>query len=70
MSYGFSFLEILVSEITMILSCIVFVICIGALGFYRKKLSATMKTVSTIIFIITTIYLIFIAWLVIGFGSH
>ena len=70
MSYGFSFLEILVSEITMILSCIVFVICIGVLGFYRKKLSATMKTVSTIIFIITTIYLIFIAWLVIGFGSH
>ena len=70
MSYGFSFLEILVSEITMILSCIVFVICIGALGFYRKKLSATMKTVSTIIFIITTIYLIFISWLVIGFGSH
>ena len=55
MSYGFSFLEILVSEVTMILVCIVFVICTGALGFYRKKLSATMKTVSTIIFIITTI---------------
>ena len=70
MSYGFGFLEILVSEVTMILSCIVFVICIGVLGFYRKKLSTTMKTVSTIIFIITTIYLIFIAWLVIGFGSH
>ena len=70
MSYGFSFLEILVSEVTMILACIVFVICTGALGFYRKKLSATMKTVSTIIFIITTIYLIFISWLVIGFGSH
>ena len=70
MSYGFSFLEILVSEKTMILSCIVFVICIGALGFYRKKLSVTMKTVLTIIFIITTIYLMFIAWLIIGFGSH
>ena len=70
MSYGFSFLEILVSEITMILSCIVFVICIGALRFYRKKLSATMKAALIIIFIITTIYLMFIAWLVIGFGSH
>ena len=61
MSYGFSFLEILVSEITMILSCIVFVICIGALGFYRKKLSAKMKAALIIIFIITTIYLMFIA---------
>lgn len=70
MSYGFSFLEILVSEITMILSCIVFAICIGALRFYRKKLSATMKAVLISIFIITTIYLMFIAWLVIGFGSH
>ena len=70
MSYGFSFLEILVSEITMILSCIVFVICIGALGFYRKKLSAKMKAALIIIFIITTIYLMFITWLVIGFGSH
>ena len=70
MSYGFSFLEILVSEITMILSCIVFVICIGALGFYRKKLSAKMKAALIIIFIIITIYLMFIAWLVIGFGSH
>ena len=70
MSYGFSFFEILVSEITMILSCIVFVICIGALRFYRKKLSATMKAALIIIFIITTIYLMFIAWLVIGFGSH
>ena len=70
MSYGFSFFEILVSEITMILSCIVFVICIGALGFYRKKLSAKMKAALIIIFIIITIYLMFIAWLVIGFGSH
>ena len=70
MSYGFGFLEILVSEVTMILACILVVICIGALGFYRKKLSATMKAVLTIIFIITTIYLMFIAWLVIGFGSH
>ena len=70
MSYGFSFLEILVSEVTMILACILFVICIGVLGLYRKKMSATMKTVFTIIFIITTIYLMFIAWLVIGFGSH
>ena len=70
MSYGFSFLEILVSEITMILACIVFVICTGVLGFYRKKLSAKMKAALIIIFIITTIYLMFIAWLVIGFGSH
>ncbi len=70
MSYGLSFIDILVSEATMILACIVFVICMGALGFYRKKLSATMKAVLTIIFIITTIYLMFIAWLVIGFGSH
>lgn len=70
MSYGFGFLEILVSEVTMILACILVVICIGLLGFYRKKLSAMIKAVLTIIFIITTIYLMFIAWLVIGFGSH
>ena len=70
MSYGFSFLEILVSEVNMILACIVFVICTGVLGFYRKKLSAKMKAALIIIFIITTIYLMFIAWLVIGFGSH
>ena len=70
MSYGFGFLEILVSEVTMILACILVVICIGLLGFYRKKLSATMKAALITIFIITTIYLMFIAWLVIGFGSH
>ena len=70
MSYGFSFLDLLVSEATMILACIVFVIGVGALVFCRKRLSIAMKTILVLILTFTFIYLMFIAWLVIGFGSH
>lgn len=70
MSYGFSFLEILVNEVTMILACIVFIIGVGTLVFCRKRLSATAKTILATGLIFITIYLMFIVWLVIGFGSH
>ena len=70
MSYGFSFLEILVNEITMILACIVFIIGVGTLVFCRKRLLATAKTILATGLIFITFYLMFIVWLVIGFGSH
>ena len=70
MSYGFSFLEILVNEVTMILACIVFIIGVGTLVFFRKRLLATAKTILATGLIFITIYLMFIVWLVIGFGSH
>lgn len=70
MNYGFSFFEILVSEITMILASIVFVVGVGSLILFRKRLSVTTKIIISIILIFTTLYLLFIAWLVIGFGSY
>lgn len=70
MSYGFSFFEILVSEITMILASIVFVVGVGSLILFKKRLSVTTKIIISIILIFTTLYLLLIAWLVIGFGSY
>lgn len=70
MSCGFGFLEILVSEVIMIIACIVFVVGIGTLIFYRKRLSTSVKAILAIILPIIAIYLMFIAWLIIGFGSH
>lgn len=70
MSYGLSFIDILVNEATMILACIVFAIGVGTLVFCRKRLSTAMKTILALILTFIFIYLMFIAWLVIGFGSH
>jgi len=70
MSYGISFIDILVSEATMILACIVFVISIVSLIFCRKRLSSMMKTILLVITFVTIVYLMFIMWLIIGFGSH
>ena len=70
MSCGFGFLEILVSVVIMIIACIVFVVGIGTLIFYRKRLSTSVKAILAIILPIIAIYLMFIAWLIIGFGSH
>jgi len=49
MSYGFSFFEILVSEITMILASIVFVVGVGSLILFRKRLSVPLILLLTFI---------------------
>ena len=69
MSTGISFLDILVSPITMVLTVIVFLLCGWLLLFKRKTISSGTKTLVVLGIIITGIYIAFIVWAVIGFGG-
>ena len=69
MSTGISFLDILVSPITMVLTVIVFLLCAWLFLFKRKTISSGAKTMAVCGIIITGIYIAFIVWAVIGFGG-
>jgi len=67
---GFSFIDILVSEITMVAAAVVFLLCAFLLVFKRKKLGAGSKTLAVSGLIITGVYLGFILFIVIMWGSQ
>ena len=69
MSSGFGFFEILISEVTMVIMVVVFLCCCFLLLFKRKKIDLSIKIISTIAIFITGIYLVFIIWAIIGWGS-
>ena len=69
MSTGISFLDILVSPVTMVAAVIVFLLCCWLLLFKRKTISYSTKTLAVFGIIITGIYIAFIVWAVIGFGG-
>ena len=67
---GFSFIDMLVSEITMAVAAVVFLLCAFLLVFKRKKLVAGGKTLAVAALIITGVYLGFILFIVIMWGSQ
>ena len=69
MSTGISFLDILVSPVTMVIAVIVFILCCWLFLFKRKTISSETKTLAVFGIIITGIYIAFIVWAVIGFGG-
>jgi len=69
MKYGFSFIDILVSPVTMVIAVILLVFCCWLLIFKRKKLDSIFRILSVIGIVITGIYIAFIIWAVIGFGQ-
>ena len=69
MSYGISFIDILVSPVTMVISVILFLLCCLLLLFKRKTISSTTKTFTIIGVFVTGIYIAFIVCAIIGFGG-
>lgn len=69
MSYGFSFIDVLVSPITMVLAVIIFLLCCWILLFKRKTTDLSIKALSVLVLIITGIYIGFIIWAITGFGG-
>ena len=68
MAYGISFVDILVSEITMVIAALMFLFCGALLIFKRKALSSSQKGAAVAALIVTGLYLAFIVWLVIMWG--
>ncbi len=68
MSYGISFIDILISKTAMILAWVLFLFCCGLLFFKSRKLSQNTKTLLIAAIAVTGIYLAFILWLVVMWG--
>lgn len=69
MSYGFGFIDVLVSPVTMATAVIIFLFCCGLLLFKRKTISRDIKPFVVFGAIVTGVYTAFIVWAVIGFGG-
>ena len=67
---GFNFIELIVSKITMAAAAVVFLICVFLLIFKRKKLSAGGRTLVITAVVVTGIYLGFILYLTVMWGSQ
>jgi len=63
-SSGIGFVDILVSEVTMLICALIFLFCAALLIFMRKTLSNTGKGLALAALVVTGIYLAFIIWLV------
>jgi len=70
MASGISFIDILVSEVTMVIGALIFLFCGVVLIFKRKALSTFQKRLIVTALIVTGIYLAFIIWLVIMWGQQ
>lgn len=68
MSAGICFVDILVSEITMVVSVVIFVISAVLLLFMSKHLTDGWKRVAVFVLVVTGLYLAFIVWLVFVWG--
>lgn len=67
MSAGIGFIDILVSEITMVLSVLVFIIS-AVILFMKKHLTGTWKKAAVLALVVSGLYLGFIVWLVFMWG--
>ena len=68
MASGIGFMDILVSEVTMIVAALVFLFCGVNLLFRRKHMSVAWRKTAGVAMGITGLYLMFILWLVIMWG--
>ncbi|MBQ2830004.1 MAG: hypothetical protein IJF15_03160 [Oscillospiraceae bacterium] len=65
---GFGFIDILVSEITMVIGALIFLLCGTLLIFKRKTLNSSQKALVVGGLVVTAIYLAFIIYLVVMWG--
>lgn len=63
-------LSILTSPVTMVIALVLFVAAGAALLLRRGKLASGQKTALILVLLICLLYLAFILWLSVGFGSN
>lgn len=68
MKVGISFLDILVSEVTMVIGALIFLVCVALLIFKHRSLNGSQKGLAVTALIVTGIYLVFIIYLVLMWG--
>ena len=68
MASGIGFMDILVSEVSMVVAALVFLFCGVNLLFRRKHMSVAWRKTAGVVMGITGLYLMFILWLVIMWG--
>lgn len=66
---GFGFIDILVSEITMVIGALIFLLCGTLLIFKRKTLNSSQKALVVGGLVVTAIYLAFIIYLIVMWGK-
>ena len=69
MSSGFAFMDLLVSEVTMIIGVVVFLLCLLLLILKRKTLQRGTKALLLFLIVLGTVYIVFILWAVIMWGE-
>ena len=65
---GISFIDILVSEVTMVIGALIFLLCGTLLIFKRKTLNSSQRALVVGGLVVTAIYLAFIIYLVVMWG--
>ena len=68
MTAGISFVDIFVSEITMVVFALVFVISAVLLVFMKKHLTRMWTKTAVLALVVTGLYLVFLVWLVLMWG--
>jgi len=68
MASGIGFMDILVSEVSMVVAALVFVFCGVNLLFRRKSMNVAWRKTAGVAMVVTGLYLMFILWLVIMWG--
>ena len=69
MSSGFAFMDLLVSEVTMIIGVVVFLLCLLLLILKRKTLQRGTKALLLFLLVLSAVYIVFILWAVIMWGE-
>lgn len=69
MSSGFAFMDLLVSEVTMIIGVVVFLLCLLLLILKRKTLQRGTKALLLFLLVLGAVYIVFIIWAVIMWGE-
>lgn len=69
MSSGFAFMDLLVSEVTMIIGVVVFLLCLLMLILKRKTLQRGTKALLLFLLVLSVVYIVFIIWAVIMWGE-
>ena len=69
MSSGFAFMDLLVSEVTMIIGVVVFLLCLLLLILKRKTLQRGTKALLLFVLVLSAVYIVFIIWAVIMWGE-
>lgn len=68
MKVGISFLDILVSEVTMVIGALIFLVCGALLIIKHRSLNGSQKGLAVTALIVAGIYLAFIIYLVLMWG--